>query len=131
MIFDVSIGLVVLGIIAYMALGALWYSPSLFGGPWMRALGKKKEDMSGAASMYVVTAICVAVTVVGLAYFISMLGLVGWDEGIMLGFQAWLFFAATSAMINRLFQGMNWKVYMIDMGYHLAGMVIAGAIVAS
>ena len=49
MIFDVSIGLVIFAIIAYMALGALWYSPSLFGGPWMRALGKKKEEMSGAA----------------------------------------------------------------------------------
>jgi hypothetical protein len=33
-------------------------------------------------------------------------------------------------MINRLFQGMNWRVYAIDMGYHLVGLMVAGAIVA-
>ncbi len=126
MVFDISWVWILAAVVAYMAVGALWYSPVLFAGAWMKAAGKK--SMSNDARLYVYTAACVLVIVLGLAWLIQGLHIMGWQDGAMLALKAWFFFAATTAMVNRLFQGMNWSLYVIDMSYHLAGMMVAAAI---
>ena len=35
---------VLVAAVAYMILGAIWYSPILFGSAWMRLIGKTKEQ---------------------------------------------------------------------------------------
>jgi hypothetical protein len=61
---------------------------------------------------------------------VSSLGVLGWTAGALLGFKLWLGFVATTALINRVFQGGSMRLYVIDMGYHLVGLVVAGAILA-
>ncbi len=130
MIFDASIWMIVLAVVVYMAVGALWYSPVLFAGPWMAALGKKKEDMAGGnGAMYLVPAAGAVIVTVALAYLGHAMDLSGWIVGAILGFKAWFAFVATTTLTNRVFQGSPLKLYVIDMGYHLVGFVLAGAIV--
>ena len=37
---------VIVAAVAYFVLGALWYSPVLFGNAWMRSIGKTKEQVT-------------------------------------------------------------------------------------
>jgi hypothetical protein len=46
---------VVLGAVFSMLLGFLWYGP-LFGKLWLRSIGKKQEELSSNAGMYVFAA---------------------------------------------------------------------------
>lgn len=130
MIFGVSIFWILLAVVVYMVLGALWYSPVLFAGAWMKELGKKKADlMGGSPFTYMIPALGAAIITLTLAYLGQSLGLTGWVNGAMLGFQMWFAFAATTSLTNRVFQGNSMRLFAIDLGYHLAGFVLAGAIV--
>jgi len=41
---------IIVAALAYMLLGALWYSPVLFGNAWMKGIGKTKEQVTADAS---------------------------------------------------------------------------------
>jgi hypothetical protein len=62
------------------------------------------------------------------AYFVQCTGVQGIWRGAYLGLRLWLGFVATTALINNVFQGTSKKLYAIDLGYHLLGIVFAGAI---
>ena len=130
MIFDTSIWWVILAVVVYMVVGALWYSPLLFAGPWMKAVGKSPDDMKGGnSSMYLVPAVGAVIVAVMLAYLAQAMGLHGWTSGAVLGIEMWLAFAATTALTNRVFQGGSMQLFAIDLGYHLVGFIAAGALV--
>ncbi|HSX02407.1 MAG TPA: DUF1761 domain-containing protein [Candidatus Saccharimonadia bacterium] len=131
MVFGISFWWLILALAAYMVVGALWYSPLLFAKQWLQALGKKRSDMPGNdPALYLTPLFSTLVLVVVLASLVSSLGAVGWTAGALLGFKLWLGFVATTALINRVFQGGSMRLYIIDMGYHLVGFAVAGAILA-
>jgi hypothetical protein len=130
MLFSISVWWILLAIAVYFMVGALWYSPVLFSKPWLAALGKKREELSMGAMPMVMTALAIAVLVVVEAWVVQATGTVGWRDGAMLGLMLWLGFAATTGLINSAFQGRSIKLYIIDQGYHLVGIVLAGAILA-
>ena len=41
----INIWAVLVSIVAMMVIGALWYSPVLFGNTWLRLIGKKPEEI--------------------------------------------------------------------------------------
>ena len=45
---QMNIFAVLVGAVASMALGALWYSPLLFGNAWMAAIGKTHDQLGPA-----------------------------------------------------------------------------------
>lgn len=126
---------VLVAAMAQMGLGALWYSPMLFAKPWMGLVGKTEESMKQApaqkmAFMYIATFVCALVMAYILAHFVVYTK----SDTIMLGLQtgwyAWLGFVATTSLVNSLFAGRSWKLYLIDASYHLAGLLAMGAILA-
>jgi hypothetical protein len=130
MVFGTSIWWLVAAVLVYMVVGALWYSPLLFAGPWMKAVGKSTDDMKGGSfSMYAVPAVGAVIVTVTLAFLADSMGLHGWTSGAVLGIQMWLAFAATTALTNRVFQGGSMQLFAIDLGYHLVGFIAAGALV--
>jgi Protein of unknown function (DUF1761) len=130
MLFGISIWWVVLAIILYFGIGAVWYSPVLFAKSWAKELGRKAGDMSGASSAMVVTFVAMVLLVLVEAYIVQSTGTHGLWHGAGLGAKLWLGFAATTALINNSFQGASKKLFAIDQGYHLVGIVLAGAILA-
>ncbi|MFP4378722.1 MAG: DUF1761 family protein, partial [Spirochaetales bacterium] len=48
MSFAVGWVYLVAGTLATMVVGALWYSPLLFAGPWMRSLGLRDGDIEAS-----------------------------------------------------------------------------------
>ena len=86
--------------------------------------------MSREVVSMVTTFVSILVVVLAEAYLISQMGVVGAVSGAYLGAVLALGFVATTALINGVFQGYNRNLFLIDQGYHLVGIVLAGAILA-
>lgn len=119
-----------LAVIVYFAVGSVWYSPVLFAKVWAQELGKKMGDMGDAQTAMLVTFGAMIVLVLVEAYIVEATGTAGAWRGAYLGAKLWLGFTATTALINNVFQGSSKKLFAIDQGYHLVGMVLAGLILA-
>jgi hypothetical protein len=121
--------------IAQMALGALWYSTALFGKPWMGLVGKTPESMKQTAAqkmafMYMSTFVCAIIMAYIMAHFIFYTESNTIVLGLQTGWWAWVGFVATTSLINSLFAGRSWKLYVIDVGYHLVSLLAMGMILA-
>jgi hypothetical protein len=129
MLFGLQWYWLLLAALVYFAVGAAWYSPLLFAKPWMKEL-PKKPNMDNATTAMLITFASMVVLVAAEAYIISLTATSGWENGAKLGAVLWAGFTATTALINASFQGTSPRLYAIDQGYHLVGMVLAGAILA-
>ncbi len=115
-----------------MALGALWYSPVLFYKAWLAGLGKTDEEVQeGAGAMnYVGTFIAILVMAWVLAHILDAFQADTLWMGLQGGFWSWLGLVATTRGINSIFQGDPMKLYVVDVGYHLAMLLVMGMILA-
>ena len=130
MYYGIPFWWLLLATVVYFGIGAAWYSPLMFAKPWMEEIKLKKADMNMAASAMVKTFISMLVLVGVEAYLVHTTGTKGLLRGAYLGFKLWLGFVATTALINSSFQGGSIRLYAIDQGYHLVGIVLTGAILA-
>lgn len=130
MIWDASVLRVVLALVAFFMLGGLWYSPVLFAKPWMAALGKKKEDLSGGGASMLFALLPNLVMVLAVAYFAHVTSTHGAWRGFYLGLKLGVGFIAAQAVLNNFFQKGSWKLVGIDAGYAVAGLAVVGAILA-
>jgi len=130
MLFGTSIWWVLLAVIVYFGMGAIWYSPVMFMKMWQAEIKKKSADMNMAASAMVTTFLAMLVLVCIEAYFVQATGSNTLLRGAYLGLKLWIGFVATTALVNNVFQGSSKKLYAIDQGYHLVGLVLAGLILA-
>ena len=130
MVFGNSIWWVLLAVVVYFGVGALWYSPMLFAKQWAHELSKKMGDMGDARTSMIMTFLAMLVLVIIEAYFVNATATTGWWRGFYLGLKLWLGFVATTALVNNTFQGASKKLFAIDQGYHLIGIALAGAILA-
>jgi len=127
--FEINIWAVVVSTIIYFGLGMLWYSPKLFGKSWMALQNFTEEKMAamkskGMAKPMIFGLIGAFITSFILAYVISISGAAVIGEGLWIGFLAWLGFVATVALGSVLWEGKPFKLYMINMGYHLVSLLI-------
>lgn len=116
--------------IVYFALGALWYSPVLFAKIWMELRGITYEDIGEPDPViFVKSFILQAIAVFTLALFISAMQLTGTIYGLMIGFAAGAGILFSLSGTTGLFSDTPFKLHLIDNGYHLAGLTIAGGII--
>ncbi len=117
-----------------LVLGAIWYSPALFGKQWLKSIGKTGEDMASmrknAAKSYAATAVASLLVAYVMARFVSYADATTLAQGAQIGFWAWLGFAATTAVGVYLFEGRKKELYLINQGYHLLEFLVLGALLA-
>jgi hypothetical protein len=122
--------------IIMFGLGALWYSPVMFAKPWLSSLGKTEEQLQEDARQRSMT---LTFGMSFLAYFVMafvMSHVIDYaaaktlSDGIRTGFWLWLGLVATTGLVLSLFESRSLRLYLIDMGYHLVGMLIMGGILA-
>ena len=126
---------VLISAVIYMAIGFVWYSPLGFAKIWMAAVGKTEAQMKesckdGWKGMFVYFLGLFLLSTV-LAYFIDYADAGSATEGIGVGAWAWLGFVATTSLGGVIFEKKPFRLYLINNGYALVGMVISGAILAS
>jgi hypothetical protein len=113
-----------------MGLGALWYSPLLFARPWMRAVGKTEEELTGGGVGYAIAAVAAVVTAVVLAHVVDWAGADGLLTGLLTGLVVWLGFVWPVLTVNTWFGGRSRELWAIDSGYPLVALMLMGALLA-
>ena len=119
-------------VVAQVGLGALWYSPLLFGEQWMSLLGFSDADIDPSDPVPFVIAIAgtIALTYF-LAWLLLQLEVAYISEAVKVAFLLWLCVAVTEHATHYAFQGIHYLVLLIDLGKTLVGMVIAALVLAS
>ena len=126
---DVNWIAVLLCAVSSMLLGALWYSPLLFGRAWQRGAGLSDEALAGG-NMALIYGPAFVLSLIAAALFAL---LVGHPHGLL----PWIGAGATAGAlaaaafgINYLFERRSVGQWLINGGYHLLQFTLFGLILA-
>lgn len=124
---------VIVAALAYMILGAVWYSPMLFGNAWMRGIGKTKEQVTADFSPvnYVWALIASFVAAYGIARIMVWTGRSSIPEGIVIGLLAGICFVLATMGVNDVFEKRPKTLTLINALYHISGFIVVGIIMGA
>jgi Protein of unknown function (DUF1761) len=113
-------------------LGAIWYSPVLFAKPWLALL---KIDPSKTNSKTMVPGMIASfigdlIVSLVLAHIVYWSGADSCGWGVFIGFLVWLGFFAAPNLPQGIYEGRPFKLFAINNGYWLVGLMIVGALLA-
>ncbi len=125
--------------VASMIVGFLWYSPILFGKPWMKLSGmndkdfeKAKQDMTKTYGISFVASLLMAFV---LTHSIAQGGAFYKLSGPIVGFQgafwSWLGFVMRVQLTSWLYDKKPFQLFLINTGYQLASLLVMGLILVS
>ena len=119
--------------IAAWIIGALWYSPLLFGKVWQKELGKSDEDFKeqNLVKIFGLSFVFMFIMGLGLALILAHMDGPSWKYGMHMGAMIGCFVVASSIAINYLYQRQSLKLWLIDAGYQLIFMTIMGIIIGA
>ena len=122
---------VIVASLAAFAIGALWYSPVLFGKAWQKELKLSDEDIKNA-NMPLIFGLSfifmfIAAFVMDMFLGINATLATGIAAGILVSV-AWIF---TSIGITYLFARKSFRLIFIDSGYFIVYFVVMGAILGA
>jgi len=121
------IGAIVAAVLAFV-LGALWYSPALFGSVWQREAGLSDEQVAGG-NKGLIFAVAFVWALLGSIVFAMFVGPhPGPGLAIGAGFMAGLFWVAGSFAINYQFERRSTMLWLINGGYHTAQYTLYGIV---
>ena len=123
----------VAAIVGYI-LGAVWYSPVLFGRQWMKLMGINQKDSKTmhktAWKGYVGMFITLLVMAYILAHFVAYTEATTFLLGAVTGFWIWLGFLATTMMGSIFWENKSFRLYLINVGHYLVVLLLMGGILA-
>lgn len=129
LLFSLNWFSIIVATVVYFILGALWYSPVLFGNTWMKLRNLDPETMEQPNPIiYLYSFILQFIGVASLALFISGLGVEGAGNGAIIGFGTGAGFVFTLAGTTGIFTEVPIKLHFLDNGYHVVGLILAGLI---
>ncbi len=114
--------------VSSMILGALWYSPLLFGRVWQRGAGLSDADLAGG-NMVLIYGLAFVLSLVAAAMFALFLGR-GMELGpsVAAGAAAGLCWVAAAFGINYLFERRSLAHWLVNGGYHTLQFTLFGLI---
>jgi hypothetical protein len=132
---DINWLAVIVGAVAYFVIGALWYSPPLFGKPWMAAGGMETpaDGQGPGPAIYLMPLIGSVLSAIALGMIAEATGTDTVSEGIALGLVVGIGFAISIALVTATFESTKPKPMVwgaINGGYHLAGNLAAAVVIA-
>ena len=125
----INILAVIAAAVAMFAIGALWYSPFLFGKAWMRANGFADVDLQrgNIGLIFGLAALFTLIIAADLAFFLAAPEVtLAFALGASLA--AGLGFAALSLGIVALFERRSWTYILVNGGYLTVGFLAMGLI---
>jgi len=134
--YTVNIWPILVATIVSFGIGALWYSPVLFGKEWM-ALSKINESdveaskMKGMWKSYIIHIIATFISFCVLGFIASATGVQTASDGAFFAFLAWLGFIIPMNISRLLWQRDPMKLVLIDTVNVLIGLLIGGAIIGA
>src|SRR5438034_8032086 len=105
--FDVSsfnwIAIVMAGVSAWI-IGAIWFSPPVFGRRWMAALGLKQEQLGNPAPGFVAALVISIIGATFLRWVIGVAGATSFGDGIEVALIIWFAFILLPTAPGPLFK---------------------------
>ncbi|HXT16390.1 MAG TPA: DUF1761 domain-containing protein [Gemmatimonadaceae bacterium] len=129
------VAVLVTAVVIFM-LGGLWYSKALFAKQWVALQGKTMEDFETEGKKGATPVMLLQVFICGLvvAYVVAVIENhfinLTIARGLMVGVLLWLVAGVTSYGTG-LFSFQRRGLWMINSGYNLVSMVVAGIILAA
>lgn len=113
-------------------LGALWYSPVMFGKAWMELNGITDAVMTEASplKMYLTPLVAYLIACYVLAHAVAYAGAKTAATGALVGFWNWLGFVAAVTFVADSLSNKPLSLWLINAGYNLVGFLIAGVLLA-
>ncbi len=132
----VSITGVLVAALSAMVIGAVWYSPALFGKPWMNAIGLTDKEMKKKMGSVMIALIIVSlVTAYVLSLFISYVHNATGDSWMKAALHtsllAWIGIATTTIFAHGLFEPKDKKVLYINTGNRFVTLLVMGLILSA
>lgn len=117
-------------LISNMVIGALWYSPLLFGNAWLKLVGKKQEDISKeegnkAMLLSMIPAVFLALFMALILAFVNASSII---DAIIIGSIVSAGFILMSAIHLVLFEGRSFKLALLNAGYSFLSLNVAAII---
>jgi hypothetical protein len=126
---------VIVSAVAVFAIGALWYSPVLFGRAWVKAHGHTPEKLAAMRSTmgraYGVSFACYFVMAIAMAILIQRMDVFYVRGGVKLGALIGVGFAATVGLTANMFSEKPLATWLIDAGYQIVYLMVMGAILVA
>ncbi len=126
------LAVVVAGLVA-MVIGALWYSPMLFGKSWMKMVGMSAKDMkaakaAGMSKYYAIALLGQFVMAYVLSVVLGVFSPESMIEALKIGFWMWLGFIATTTISGVLWEKKPLKLYVLNNAYSLVVLVVMAGV---
>jgi hypothetical protein len=117
----------------YWIVGALWYSPVLFGKIWMNNIGKTKEQlMEGFSKLsYLWSFVWSFVAAYAIARIMVWANGNTVRDGFLVGLLAAVSFILAPMVINNLFDRRPKPLLIINVCYHGVALILAGIIIGA
>jgi hypothetical protein len=124
---------VIVGAVVYFAIGAVWFTPQVFGKPWMAAIGwdesRPRPEMNPIS--YVGPALFYLVSAIATGLLAKATGTDTLSEGIVLGLIVGIGYALVVTATDAVFDPNKpkpWNWFAISGAYHVVSLAIVGAI---
>jgi len=126
---------VIVATIVHFILGGLWYSPLLFGNKFLQLINWSPQRIQQAqneshAKELVIAFVMSLILVYILAHFVQYTKATSVMGGIQTAFWLWLGFVVTTHVPTVIFEGRNFGLFLINVGYQFVGCALAGVILA-
>lgn len=134
---EVNLLTVLIAAVVSMALGFLWYSPTVLGKQWIKEKGfsheSLKKEQKEMGKWYMFSFVLALIS----AYVLShVMGLSSnffhypmIQTGLTTGFWMWLGFVMPVQATATIFGNKNWKLFGIDTGYQLVSLLAMGVVI--
>ncbi|MEM7780939.1 MAG: DUF1761 domain-containing protein [Pseudomonadota bacterium] len=119
-----------LAALSTFVLGALWYSPALFGKSWMRLSGLSEEAVASANKLKMI-GVSAVWSLLGAFAFAAFLGEAKFGPSIAAGVTAGLFWVSGAFAINYAFEQKPFGLWLVNGGYHTIQFTLFGAIIGA
>lgn len=119
--------------IVYMSIGALWYSPILFGKQWMKLMNIDAEFLArakqrGMVKPYVYSFISSLITAYVMSWLFIILDVTTLRDAINIALLVFAGFVFAPNLTDRLYGTMSGSLFYINNGYRLVYLIAMAAV---
>ncbi|RKF18729.1 DUF1761 domain-containing protein [Alginatibacterium sediminis] len=123
-----GLGIAVATIIG-MVLGALWYSPLLFGNVWMQCIGKTADTLGKSTGPMLGSIVASLLSAIGVSLLFSVLSVDSFQMAALVGLILGLLIIFPAMLSDSLFCGWGWQLLWIQVGYRALSVFLMSVVV--
>jgi len=131
----INVFAVIVAAIVTFGIGALWYSPLLFGKQWLAFNGYGPDKVEAmrkqAGKAYGISFACYVVMAAMFAILLRITHITAILAGAKLGVLLWLGFVAAVGLTANVYSDKPLKAFLLDAGYQLVYLIVTGLILTA